>query len=47
MATCTCDSDTDVSRSVYRDPRTGRDHVQYICEQCGERVKNPDTGRMV
>lgn len=44
--TCTCD-DTDISESVYRDPRTERDHVQYICTECGERVKNPDNGRMV
>ncbi|MFW5905618.1 MAG: hypothetical protein ACOCUO_02100 [archaeon] len=44
--TCTCD-DTDVSQTVYRDPRTGRDHVQYICEECGDVVDNPDNGRMV
>jgi predicted SprT family Zn-dependent metalloprotease len=44
--TCTCD-DTPVDRTHYRDPRTGRDHVQYICRECGDRVKNPDNGRMV
>jgi len=47
MTGCTCDGETDVSRTHYRDPRTGRDHVQYICNECGERVKNPDNGRMV
>lgn len=44
---CDCDSETDVSKTVYRDPRTGRDHVQYICEECGGIVKNPANGRMV
>jgi len=44
--TCSHD-DTEVSQSVYRDPRTGRDHVQYICNECGGRVRNPDNGRMV
>jgi len=47
MVTCSCDGDTDVSQTVYRDPRTGQDHVQYICNECGERVENPDNGRMV
>lgn len=43
---CDCDG-TDVTQTVYRDPRTGRDHVQYICESCGDIVDNPDNGRMV
>jgi len=43
---CSCES-TDVTQTVYRDPRTGRDHTQYICEECGDIVDNPDNGRMV
>jgi len=44
---CNCDAETDVTRTVSRDPRTGRDHVQYICTECGDIVDNPDNGRMV
>jgi hypothetical protein len=44
--TCDCE-DTEVSPTVYRDPRTGRDHKQWICNECGGRVENPDNGRMV
>lgn len=44
--TCTC-GDSDVEQTVYRDPRTGRDHVQYVCTNCGDVAKNPDNGRMV
>ena len=43
---CSC-GDTDVTQTVYRDPRTNRDHVQYICEECGDIVDNPDNGRMI
>ena len=42
----TCDHER-VSMSVYRDPRTGRDHKQYVCENCGAHVSNPDSGQMV
>lgn len=42
----TCDH-PEVTRSIYRDPRTGRDHEQHICTNCGARVSNPDTGQMV
>ena len=42
----TCDHDR-VSMSIYRDPRTGRDHKQYVCENCGAQVSNPDSGQMV
>jgi Fe2+ or Zn2+ uptake regulation protein len=45
--TCDCDADTDGEQIVYRDPRTGRDHQQYICLECGDVVDNPDNGRMV
>ena len=42
----TCDHDR-VSMSIYRDPRTGRDHKQYVCLDCGARVENPSNGQMV
>lgn len=47
MVTCDCDGETDVTETVYRDPQTGRDHVQHICCECGERVEDPANGRMV
>jgi len=42
-----CGDDVTPTVSVYRDPRTGRDHRQAVCPNCGERVPDSATGRMV
>lgn len=42
-----CGDDVEPTVSVYRDPRTGRDHRQTTCPNCGERIPDADTGRMV
>lgn len=42
-----CDCGGEVEQTISRDPHTNRDHMQYICIECGELVENPDNGRMV